>query len=199
MPHEIPPQDFILPLSAALAGREILEDWYRMHHRLGAVLGDRTRDDETRYIFADEPTHSRRGEAVRIRTTRPEVANCLAAKGLPELYPADLLHEGELTFALSVSIRQTRMSTSRLAGEVVSRLIQGAGLRGVRLTPHDLQREGYRIRKTRGDGFVIPGATVRFRARIAEPDRLIRAMREGIGRDRGFGFGLLTPFQEDVQ
>lgn len=197
MTHEIPPHDFILPLNPALAGREILEDWYRLHQRLCAQIGNRNRDGETRYIFADEPSHLRRGEAVRIRTVRPEVAAQLEGMGLPQIYPADMLNEDDMSFALSVSVCQTKNSEKRRNEEVVSRVIQSTGLRNVRLDPRNIQKTSYRIRK-KGQDFLIPGAVVRFRARLSDPKRVIAAMRDGVGRHRAFGFGLLTPVMEDA-
>lgn len=191
-------RDFVLPLSAENSGRAITDDWYRIHVRLAATLGERTEGGQTRYQFSDEPSLPARGRAVRIRAIAPEVKEILERMGLPEIDTIGLVSEGQMKFGLMMSARAANMQCAVRNEDLVRRKIAQAGLQDLVADGPWLRRMVYSIRKGGKRGFKMLGYHATFRAQIGDMDAFQFAMRSGLGRDRGFGFGILTPLEESA-
>lgn len=193
-------RDFILPLNSARAGDAVLSDWYQTHTRLGESFGKRFENDRTRYLYCDEPTIPVRGAALRIRAIDRTIGDRLKQMGLPSPDLPDPHHEGKIRLALTVSGKSKLDPRPTIAGHIV-RLLEISGLSDIGLLEKPTIRP-YKIRKAKVTSysperlFEVHGIKAHVSARISDPDLFAAALETGIGRDKGFGFGIITLLED---
>ncbi|MBB3101731.1 type I-E CRISPR-associated protein Cas6/Cse3/CasE [Azomonas macrocytogenes] len=82
-----------------------------------------------------------------------------------------------------------------LAQEAAGRewLMKRAENWGLAVQPQSLMQDGYRQHRLNRKGYGIGYSTLDYQgvAQVIEPDRLCKALQEGVGHSKGFGCGLL--------
>lgn len=206
--------DHIIPLKQFDDDR-LANDWYRMHVLLSHRLGPRVDDQgNANWTFSPHPEHADL-QAVIVRTSEPRAeaaAKAFAPASIETYVPA----AGEsVNFSIVCSGRVGRPGTrqtieerltrhngvdlraSKIMGrydahlERVEGLLTNAGLTDIEVV--DLDDARYFIRKNyhhAKHGIGIVGIRAIGTAKVSDADALSTAVRQGIGRDKAFGFGV---------
>lgn len=200
-------RDYVLALDAEVA-RSIRSDYYALHQRLYAAFGDRRdgclRESPVRWQFSSDPRAILSGAGcgfVLVRATA-DVESRVAplAVAVQDVY---IPRPGErVRFHLHACAKLARDDSyaerrlrARSEGRDVSReavktLMARSGFGDVSVGP--LSETRFDVAVSRGKMVPKWGISASGEAVVSDAARASVAMREGVGRDRGFGFGILV-------
>lgn len=188
--------DFVIPVRRDLAGEVILQDWYGVHVRVGRTIGARTVSDIPRYTYSDDPTSPDFGQGIRIRSADPDVCTAMREIGIPVVSRGriDDIRDGlVMDLCMMVSARRDRHASRILSRDGILALLVRNGF--LPRNPAALLPDpgNYVIRKGSRQAFVRTGLKLRAQVSVVDADAARRAILEGVGRDRGLGFGMVVP------
>lgn len=211
-------QDHVLALNAGLADA-IAADWYKVHRLLHDRIGYRVLgmgDGQTsRWLFGADPRavmHEPDAHArfIFVRTL-PELSDTIASVSVHSCDTFIPKQGDTVRFFLNVSTKRSAsfdfrsfvLTQQPRSGEtreqaawrvIASDFISHSGLElvGDLDGAHQRRFEINKLDKRRGQKVTKHAIFASGCATVADIDKVRRAVLEGVGRDRGFGFGLLV-------
>jgi hypothetical protein len=182
---------------------DLLKDFYGLHVKFSKLLGPRSdAAGNTRWQFGFDPAMAggREVETARffiLRTIAPEleaVARDLGSSLAVEI-PVAAGEMADIAITLSLRGKKHGGERERFDRAALERrlhtVLETAGIEGDSLVIQDIDHRRVHIDKGR-DKFLIPAVRVRATGRVKDLNALNSAVRQGVGRDRAYGFGLVA-------